>query len=111
MAAVSPGQNGRRVFPSALCLLTSALLLAGCAGIRVERTHRSGLFSAWRASAVRHGELSPRTAQTLREWDLDRVYTRSPDEAVQRLHTAAVRDPQPDLLFALAEINYIRGRK
>jgi pimeloyl-ACP methyl ester carboxylesterase len=91
--------------------VTSAILLAGCAGIRVERSHRSGLFASWRASATRHGELSPRTAQTLREWDLEQVYAKSPDEAIARLHTAALRDAQPDLIFALAEINYVRGRK
>ncbi len=104
-------QNGRHLFYSAFCILHSALLLAGCATIRVDRTHGSGLNAAWRASAVRRDELSPRTLQTLRQWDLADLYAHSPDEAETKLHDEAVRNPQPDLVFALAEINYLRGRK
>jgi pimeloyl-ACP methyl ester carboxylesterase len=104
-------QKGRHRLRSAFCILHSALLLAGCATIRVDRTHRSGLFAAWRASAVGREELSPRTLQTLRQWNLAEVYPRSPDEAERKLHNEAVRNPQPDLVFALAEINYVRGRK
>ncbi len=118
MAAASPMQNakcrmrnGRQLFRSTFCILHSAFLLAGCASIRVDRTHRSDLFTTWRASAIRCDALSPRTLQTLRQWDLADLYAHSPDEAAAKLHAEAVRDPQPELLFALAEINYVRGRK
>jgi pimeloyl-ACP methyl ester carboxylesterase len=85
--------------------------LPGCATIRVDRTHRSGLLASWRASVVRRDELSPRTLQTLRQWDLADLYAKSPGEAAAKLHREAVRSPQPDLLFALAEINYLLGRE
>jgi pimeloyl-ACP methyl ester carboxylesterase len=104
-------RKGRAVFHSVFCLLPFALLLAGCASIRVEHTHRPALLAAWRASAVLRDDVSPRTLQTLRQWDLADLYAKSPDEAAAKLHAAAVRDPQPELLFALAEINYVRGRK
>jgi pimeloyl-ACP methyl ester carboxylesterase len=86
-------------------------LLPGCGGIRVQRTQRATAFEGFRASAIRPNELSPRTLQTLRQWDLDHVYAQAPNEALQRLHKEAVRNPQPDLLFALAEINYVRGQQ
>jgi pimeloyl-ACP methyl ester carboxylesterase len=95
----------------ALCAILSLAALPGCASIRVDRTHRSGLFAAWRASAVLRDELSPRTQQTLRQWDLADQYAKSPDEVAAKLHAEAVRNPQPELLFALAEVNYLRGRK
>ncbi len=53
---------------------------------------------------------SPRTVQTLRIYDLDHVYDRDPDDAIRKLHATAVADPQPDTLFALAELSYLRGQ-
>jgi pimeloyl-ACP methyl ester carboxylesterase len=97
-----------------LGLVYAAMLLAstpGCAAIRVHRTADVDLPAAWRASALEDGDLSERTRQTLRQLDLARVYARHPDEAATRLHILACRDPQPDLLFALAEIHFVRGRR
>src|SRR6185437_4044965 len=108
MAAVGSYRTARLGALYAILILAA---LPGCASIRVDRTHRSGLFAAWRASAVRRDEISARTLQTLRQWDLDALYARSPDETAAKLHAEAVGNPQPELLFALAEINYVRGRK
>ena len=94
--------------------LAGALVLAalGCgSGVSVRRAAGPGLFDAWRASASEAGELSPRTRQTLRRWDLERLYLHQPLEAYSRLRAQAVQDPQPDLLFALAEISYLLGRE
>ncbi|HZU36520.1 MAG TPA: hypothetical protein VFA18_11455 [Gemmataceae bacterium] len=88
-----------------------ALLLAGCASIRVDHVHQPALLDAWRASAVLRDELSPRTLQTLRQWDLAQLYDDKPDEAIAKLHQIVLRDPQPELVFTLAEMNYVRGRK
>jgi pimeloyl-ACP methyl ester carboxylesterase len=88
-----------------------ALLLAGCASIRVDHVHQPALLDAWRASAVLRDELSPRTLQTLRQWDLAQLYNDKPDEAIAKLHEVVLRDPQPELVFTLAEMNYVRGRK
>jgi pimeloyl-ACP methyl ester carboxylesterase len=90
------------------CALAS---MCGCASIRVERVSSSDLFEGWRASAVRPCSLSPRSEQTLRRLALDQEYEQSPDRAVARLHAEAVRDPQPESLFTLAEISYLLGQK
>ncbi len=52
-----------------------------------------------------------RTEQTLRQLDLTATYDSDPDEAVAQLHATALKEPLPDFLFALAEINYLQGRK
>jgi pimeloyl-ACP methyl ester carboxylesterase len=93
-----------------MCLLTTAV--SGCSyGITVRRASGPDLLAAWRASAIESDELSPRTLQTLRRWDLDSTYQRSPAEAYAALHSQAVQNPQPELLFALAELCYVLARR
>jgi len=78
------------------------LALAGCTGISVQRVKAPDLLDAWRASILDADELSPRSQQTLRQLDLDRLYLREPSLAYSRLQALAVRDAQPDYLFASA---------
>jgi pimeloyl-ACP methyl ester carboxylesterase len=92
-----------------LVLVLVGLIGPGCAAIRVRPSERP-LFPSWQDSALTGASLSPRTQQTLRQHDLEIVYRRSPAEASARLHAEALDAPRPDLLFALAEINYRRGR-
>src|SRR5579883_132745 len=92
-----------------LFAFAAACAPSGCSDIVVRRTKPPDLLEEWRASVVNGGEISARTKQTLRRYDLVNVYRRSPDRAAERLHSEVLADPQPDLLFALAEINYLRG--
>ena len=80
------------------------VFVPACGGIGVREVKRPALFADWRASALVADKPSPRTVQTLRIYDLDHVYDRNPDEAIRQLHATAVADPQPDTLFALAEL-------
>src|SRR5271169_5181790 len=80
-----------------------------CGGIGVREVKRPALFADWRASALIADKPSPRTVQTLRIYDLDHVYDRDPEDAIRQLHARAVADPEPDTLFALAELSYLRG--
>ncbi len=107
MAAVGSFRTARL---GALCAILALAALPGCASIRVDHTRRPALLAAWRASAVLRDELSPRTLQALRQWDLARLYVEAPDKAIAQLHQEVLRDPRPELLFALAEMNYVRGR-
>ena len=84
--------------------------LPGCASISVRHARGPDLLESWKASVVGTGDLSARSRQTLRRFDLEQLYDRRPDEAVTCLHTAAVKEANPDILFALAEISYLRGR-
>jgi pimeloyl-ACP methyl ester carboxylesterase len=93
-------------------LLAAVVLSAGCGDVAIRRAAGPNLFEAWKSSAIRwkHG-LSPRTLQTLRRRDLEAFYNHDPGAAAAQLHAEAVKDPQPDLLFALAEMHFIRGRQ
>lgn len=93
-----------------LPLLTVALLAGGCGDVVIRRTSGPDLLDAWKSSAIKGNGLSPRTQQTLRRLDLDHLYDKQPEEAAARLHAEAVKNSQPDLLFALAEIHYVRAR-
>lgn len=105
------GQDAQRIFRA---LLVSLLALApfGCSyGISVRRTSGPDLLDSFRASVGAADSISPRTLQTLRRWDIESEYQRHPLQAYTRLQLAAARDPEPDLLFALAEISYHMGRQ
>lgn len=96
-----------------LNFLTAWLLLVaiGCSyGITVRKSGGPDLYAAWRASVSETDEVSPRTLQTLRRWDLETEYRKRPLDAFLHLHEKAVKHPDPDLLFALAEFSYTLGK-
>jgi pimeloyl-ACP methyl ester carboxylesterase len=86
-------------------------LVLGCAEITVHRTGNSDLLDDWRRSLIESGSLSARTLQTLRLLDLEILYNDRPVDVYARLRALAVEDPQPDWVFALAEICHALGRK
>src|SRR5262245_4587550 len=92
-----------------LSLLSTALV--GCVGIGIRPTDEPDLLDGWEASAVSGDELSPRSLQTLRCLDLEVVYHHRPIEAFTGLQVCAGQDPQPEYLFALAELAYLLGRQ
>lgn len=92
------------------CLLLTAPF--GCSyGISVRHSSGPHILDAWRANIGEADALSPRTLQTLRQWDVEYDYERQPLQAYTRLQLAANNDPDPDVLFALAEISHHMGRK
>jgi pimeloyl-ACP methyl ester carboxylesterase len=54
---------------------------------------------------------SERTNETLRRYDLDRRYRKDVDGALASLEKAARSNPEPDLVYALAELSWIEGRR
>src|SRR5262245_60169217 len=92
-----------------VALLLTLAAVPACSSIGVRPVKRPALFGQWQASAPSCAGLSPRSAQTLRLYDLDHVYDRNPDEAAAKLHTEAVRQAQPDAVFALCELHCVQG--
>ena len=93
-------------------LLALALLAAGCSGIAVHKAAKSSEPPRRRkASALVGDDLSPRSLQTLRRLDLEEAYRRKPADAAAQLHALALQDPQPEFLFALAELSYLQGKR
>jgi pimeloyl-ACP methyl ester carboxylesterase len=87
------------------------LLAAGCSLVRVETGPGPSVTAALRLTVPGDNGLSARTIQELYRRDLLALYPDSLDDLATRLHTDALTDPAPATLFALAEINYARGRK
>jgi pimeloyl-ACP methyl ester carboxylesterase len=87
------------------------LLLAGCAEVTVRRTDNSRITDDWRNSLMTSGGLSARTMQTLRHFGLEEDYYDRPVEAFGRLRSLTIDHPDPEQLFALAEVSYDLGRK
>ena len=94
-----------------LVILSTTLILVGCAAIRVQPAEGPTISGAWSASSFSESALSMRTRQTLRRLDLETVYDANPAEVPAKLHAMALGDPRPELLFALAEVYYVRGAK
>lgn len=83
----------------------------GCTEIGVRPVRTPDFLSAWRASIQQADGPSIRTLQTLRQYDLDGLVARAPEQVATQLHEMVVQDPRPDLLYALAELHYWIGRQ
>jgi hypothetical protein len=54
---------------------------------------------------------SERTVETLKRFDVERRYRRDVDGALATLEQIARHHPEPELVFALAELSWIEGRR
>lgn len=93
-----------------LCL-AGLLLACGCSVVRVEPGAGPSITAAVRSSAPGDASLSARTVQELYRLDLYKLYPGSMGDLAARLHADAVEASRPELLFALAEVNHVRGRQ
>jgi pimeloyl-ACP methyl ester carboxylesterase len=90
-----------------MTLLT--LLAPGCAEIRVRETNTLDLMRAWEANLIGAEQLSIRTLQTLRRFDLERAFRRDAVEAHRQLEVLACHSAELDVLFAAAELSHYLG--
>jgi pimeloyl-ACP methyl ester carboxylesterase len=102
------GRFGRML--GIVCLLAG--LATGCAPpVTVRQAESADLFGAWRASAVEADELSPRSLQTIRRWAMEETYRQQPQQAFMGLQAVAEQQADPELLFTLAELTCLLGRR
>ncbi len=73
---------------------------------RGERIH-----AAWQVSVGDINRPSSRTEETMRRFDIDDRYRKDPAGALQTLERVARREPQTELIYALAELSWIEGRR
>jgi pimeloyl-ACP methyl ester carboxylesterase len=97
------------------CLLALSLLLfllPGCS-IPIGITHVSSSESYRRSTANPLNEAVPSasTRAVLQRYDLVSAATDDPQTTIQLLHETAKVDQRRDLLFALAELSYLRGER
>jgi hypothetical protein len=104
----------RRIDRRWLLLLAALGLMAGaCASpVRAVRVDRTVAHRDLMRSAVTTGELSWSTRDVLLERGLLDDFQGQPATAIAGLHRAMVRDDgSPDLLFSLAEMSYLHGKR
>lgn len=99
-------REGRRVVLAALCL-TLAACTSPVRAVRVDRTEARRELAR---SAVTTDEPSWSSRDVLLERGLLEAYAKQPEAALAALHRAMVAERgNPDLLFALAELSYLRA--
>jgi len=96
--------------PLASLALVAALAAAG-AEITVQPSRGDRTVASWQRSIGHLERPTERTAETLRRYDLDGRYRRDPDSAIGGLEQAVRKSPEPELVFALAELSWIEGRR
>src|SRR5271168_4519176 len=82
------------------------LLLAACATpVQVERADPRAVQRELTSNAISTGDISEPTQIVLRREDLSELFDSNPEAAIAELHrTATAGKPDPDALFALAEL-------
>jgi pimeloyl-ACP methyl ester carboxylesterase len=86
------------------------LVLAGCEGVSVHRVGALELPDLRKAAVWDSSDLTAETQRTLRQLSLQHIGQHAPAEAFAHLQKLTEENPQPDQLFALAEMGYVLGR-
>ncbi len=91
-------------------IVTLAAAALGWADISVT-TNRSGSASApWHQRVLANlSRPTDRTQETLRRYELDREYRWNSQNALVRLEKLARGRPEPELVFALAELSWLEA--
>jgi pimeloyl-ACP methyl ester carboxylesterase len=95
--------------PAPLALLAATALTWGEITLQPSKGDRT--FSAWQQSVASLDGPSPRTLETLRRYDLEGRYRRDPANALAGLEGYARQGPETELVFALAELSWVEGRR
>jgi pimeloyl-ACP methyl ester carboxylesterase len=98
-----------RRFGNISALLAMGLLVGCVAPIGADRVSTRQAYAQVEVNALRDGKPSAATVSIMHKYDLGRLASGQPDEAVQRLHQKALATGDRDLLFALAELSYVAG--
>jgi pimeloyl-ACP methyl ester carboxylesterase len=102
--------------PLTLFLLAVVLALsaAGCASNKMATLRpapRSPLAESLNLSAKGGPKPSERTCQFLRVYDLTDDLSGDPQQLLQKVQAIVEQDPTPESVYAVAELNYLEGRR
>jgi len=88
-----------------------AATLFGFSEISVEPSRGDLTNTPWRRTLSHLDRPTERTMETLKRLDLEKRYRRDPDNAMASLERTARQGPDPDIVFALAELSWVEGRR
>lgn len=93
-------------------LVLVAAVAAGCRyPISARKTSFTQAFREANATALSGDSYSSATRLVLYRFDLTQQFEDSPEAVLRLLHEKACADQRRELLFALAELNYVHGKK
>ena len=91
--------------------LPIALALVVWADVAVSPTRGDKSHSSIQRSITGLDRPSDRTVETLKRFALDARYRRDPASVLTNLEQQARANPEPDLVYALAELSWVEARK
>lgn len=92
-------------------LTMAAFLMVGWQGISVQPSRSDRPLSSFQRSIAGLDKPSDRTVETMRRFDVERRYHRDVDQALATLEKYARAKPDPELVYALAELSWLEGRR
>lgn len=95
-----------------LTLLLLLGLLAGCATpVGVTRVSAEKSYRLSTVNPLNQKVVSNSAKAVLQRYNLTETFRDKPQDAIKTLHKTAVHDDRRDILFALAELNYLDGER
>ena len=91
-----------------LTVMVSALL--GLSDIQIQPSRGERATASYR-SVANLDRPTERTVETLKRYDLEREYRRDVDNTLLRIEKFAQKRPEAELVYALAELSWIEGRR
>ncbi len=79
--------------------------------ISLQAAKGDRVHAAWQMSLAQLNRPSARTEETLRRFDLAERYRKDPRVAMAALEVQARSNPEPELVYALAELSWLEGRR
>jgi pimeloyl-ACP methyl ester carboxylesterase len=108
----SPPDRSRPAAVRALLLAGCCLAACGCtAPIGADKTTPARAYRQIHDNPVSRGQPSRETQSALHRFDQEAIFEKSPDAALRLLQQQAIEAQDRNLLFALAELNYLVGER
>jgi pimeloyl-ACP methyl ester carboxylesterase len=79
--------------------------------ISVQPSHPDRIHSSFQRSLAGLDKPSERTLETLKRYDVERRYKKDVDGALATLEKIVKGNPDPELVYALAELSWVEGRR
>src|SRR5690242_9618915 len=91
-------------------LLVVATALLGWSGIEIQPSRGDRAAASYRSVAALDRP-TERTAETLKRYNLEREYRRDVNTALLHIEKYAQQRLEPELVYALAELSWIEGKR
>jgi len=87
-------------------------LLAGCATpVGITRVPAAKSYQLSTINPLNQGVVSNSAKEVLQRYNLRETFSNDPQSAIRFLHDTATHDDRRDIIFALAELNYLDGEQ